>query len=82
MHFLSEQWGSEFVSWPKFLFHGGRALNSPMARVPIVGCTPPGLPLPARTSTARVAPEVLERTWNSRVAAGAVWPPSLEVPPL
>lgn len=53
-----------------------------MARVPIMGCTPPGLPLPARTSTARVAPEVLERTWNSRVAAGAVWPPSLEVPPL
>lgn len=34
------------------------------------------------TSTALVAPEVLDRTWNRRVSAGAVWPPSLEVPPL
>lgn len=51
----------------------------------------PGLPVnptfgwlasPSHTSTARVAPEVLERTWNRRVFAGAVWPPSLEVPPL
>ncbi len=34
------------------------------------------------TSTARVHPVEFERTWNSWVSAGAVWPPSLEVPPL
>lgn len=34
------------------------------------------------TSTARVHPAEFERTWNSRVSAGAVWPLSLEVPPL
>lgn len=34
------------------------------------------------TSTARVCPAELERTWKSRVSAGADWPPSLDVPPL
>lgn len=34
------------------------------------------------TSTARVAPELLARTWKRRVLAGAVCPPSREVPPL
>ena len=33
------------------------------------------------TSTARVAPVVLRRMWNSRVLPGWLWPPLRDVPP-